>query len=186
MAGFLGAKDFGFLPASTGGGGGGGNTTSGKVCMISSGTSTIDTTDRYGYNAVFYQFTITDCTNYYSGNLVAVWNADTGSIEFTETSTSSIGNTAGVSFAFTMPQENVNLRVTVPSNQWKFSYTKTVIEDCCNSPLVSEVITTEDDIPIATESLPSQEIISNLGDFLVDNSGNIIVTAEITSEILIT
>jgi hypothetical protein len=184
MASFLGARDFGFISS---GGGGGGNSASGKICSIASGTTTIDTTDRFGYNAVFYSFAVYDCTNYYAGNLVAVWNATTGQLEFTETSTSSIGNTSGVSFSFTITGNDVNLVITVPSSSWKFSYVKNYLEDCCTSPYSPEAfIITEGGDPIVTEDTPSQQIINNLGDFLVDNLGNIIATNSITSENLIT
>jgi hypothetical protein len=163
-----------------------------KLCSIASGTSIIDTSERFGYNAVFYNFTITDCTNYYAGVLTAVWDALTGTITFTETSTSSIGNTSGVSFSFTITGNDVNLVVSVPSALWKFSFTKTVLEDCCTMPYFSGayIITEDGNSPpnerIVTEDLPSQEIINNLGDFLVDNLGNLIATNSITSENLIT
>jgi hypothetical protein len=180
----FGSRNTGFFWGKGGGSGGGGST---KICTIANGTSTIDTTDRFGYNAVFYSFSVYDCTNYYAGNLVAVWNPTTGQLEFTETSTSSIGDTSGVSFSFTITANDVNLVITVPSSSWKFSFIKNFLEDCCTSPYLSEAfIITEGGDPIVTEDLPSQEIINNLGDFLVDNLGNLIATNSITSENLIT
>jgi hypothetical protein len=131
-----------------------------------------------GYNTVIYNFSITDCTNYYAGTLVAVWNPTTAEIQFTETATSSIGDTSGVSFSFSISGNSVNLIVTVPTSSWKFSYTKSVLQDCCTNPYVSgQRITTEASDPIVTEDYPSEEIITNLGDFLVDNLGNIIITS---------
>ncbi len=177
-----------FLGKGAGGSGGGGGQ---KICVIANGTSAVDTTVRIGNNAVFYNFAIYDCTNYYAGTLVAVWSS--GQIEFTETTTSSIGNTAGVSFSFSFVGNTVTLNVTVPSSSWKFSYSKTILPDCCNStPYVSGayIITEDGNSPpnenIVTEDTPSQDIIDNLGNFLVDNLGNIIATNSITSENLIT
>jgi hypothetical protein len=183
MSSFLGARDFGFLPSAGGGSGGGGQ----KVCTIVSGTSIVDTSERFGYNSVFYNFAIYDCDNYYAGNLTAVWNPNTGVVQFNETSTNSIGNTAGVSISFTIVGNDVNLVITVPTSSWKISFKKTVLEDCCTIPYISGAfITTEAGNPLLTESLPSQNIVNNLGSFLVDNSGNLIVTSSITSENLIT
>lgn len=144
MAGFNSTGTFGF----TGGGGGGGSTPT-QVCSIASGTSTIDTTDIVGNNAVFYNFSVTDCTNYYAGNLVAVWDS-LGNIQFTETATPSIGSTAGVSFTFTSDPSNINLVITVPSGDWKVTFTKTTLTDCCSAPVF--FLTTESGDYITTES----------------------------------
>ncbi len=184
----FGSRNTGFFLGRSGGGSGGGST---KICTIANGTSTIDTTERFGYNAVFYSFSVYDCTNFYAGNLVAVWNPTTGQIEFTETTTNSIGNTSGVSFNFTITGNDVNLVITVPSSSWKFSYIKNILEDCCTTPYVSgALIITEDGNSPPNEEIitegGSEQIINNLGDFLVDNLGNLISTNFIASQNLIT
>jgi hypothetical protein len=177
--GFLGAKDFGFLPSGSGGGSSVVVIT--KKCSIPIGTSIVDTSAKLGYNSAFYNYTLYDCTNYVSGTLIAVWNPQTNQIQWSETTTNSIGNTtgyfltdnlgnfivdnlgnfitiAGVSFTFTIVGNAVNLNVIVPTTGWKMTYSKMIFEDCCTTPIVSGAF-------ITTES--SEDLITEGGDFLI-------------------
>jgi hypothetical protein len=151
MAGFNSTGTFGFS-----GGSGFGYPSPTKICTIASGTSVIDTSPRFGFNSAFYQFSVTDCTNYYAGNFVAVWDATTGQVQFTETSTSSIGSTTGVSLSFECDTDTANLIITVPTADWKFTFVKTILTDCCTDNV--------------------EFLITEIGDYLITESGLYLVT----------
>jgi len=151
----LGNTNLGF---SGSGGGGGSSPSSIKVCSIVSG-QTVDTTPRFGNNSVFYNFSISDCTNSYAGTLIANWQAASGLIQFNEINTNSIGDTTGVSFDFTVVGSVVNLIVNTPTSGWKMSYVKNVLQDCCSVPYTSGAM-----------------LITNSGNLITTESGEILIT----------
>ena len=141
--------------SGTSGGGGG---TSSKVCAITSGGDIIDTNDKIGFNSVFYNYSVYDCSNYVAGTLIAVWNPQSNAVEFSNTTTSSIGNTDAVTFAFQSVGNSINLVMYAPDNTWKYSFRKITLDDCCTVPYISGAF-------ILTQS--GSELITESGDFLI-------------------
>jgi hypothetical protein len=135
--------------------------TTAKICTIPLiGINIVDTTPKLGYNAAFYNFTISDCVNSYSGTLTVNWNGTTDEISWNETSTTPIGSilpptylvdnsgnfivdnngnfivvTDGIYLAFEIVSNDVNLIFYTDSVDWKISFSKIVLEDCCTSPI---------------------------------------------------
>ena len=162
----------------TGGSGGGGSMSFKKVCSIGTGTNIVDTSPKLGYNSAFYNYTIYDCTNSYSGVIAVNWNASTNQISWNETSTVPIGTIPGpvflvdnlgnfivdnlgnfivvtqpVSITFTIVGNDVNLILYANNSNWKISLSKILLEDCCTSPYISSAnIVTQSNQQLLTEN----------------------------------
>ncbi len=171
-------QGFGGTGGSGGGGGGGGSISFKKLCSIPAGFSVIDISPKLGYNSAFYNYTIYDCTNSYSGVIAVNWNPSTNQISWNETSTVPIGvipsgsflvdnlgnfivdnlgnfivTTQPVALSFTIVGNDVNLVLYANNTSWKASLSKILLEDCCTSPYVSSgLLTTQNNEPLLTES----------------------------------
>jgi len=176
--GAFGNTNQGFGGTGSGSGGGGGSISFIKLCSIGAGVNIVDTNPRLGYNSLFYDFTVYDCTNYLSGNIVVVWNPNTSQIQFTQTQTLPIGTipvdnylvdnsgnfivtnsgdfiltSYGLEFDFQIVGNSVNTILYTPNTNWKLNLQKTLFEDCCTTPVVSGAfITSQDNIDIITEN----------------------------------
>lgn len=74
------------------------------------------------YDGVFFDYVVKDGTNYRTGTVMVVANGT--NVEFTDTSTNDIGNTAGVSFTADIVGGLIRLKFTNTTGTWTF---KTVI-----------------------------------------------------------
>jgi hypothetical protein len=177
MASF-GNTNQGFGGTGGSGSGGGGSTTFIKLCSIGTGVNIVDTNPKLGYNSLFYDFTLYDCTNYVSGNIVVVWNPSTDQIQFSQTQTLPIGTipvnnflvdnlgnfivtnsgdfiltSYGLEFGFEIVGNSVNTILYTNNSSWKLNLQKTLFEDCCTTPVVSGAfIITENNNDIITEN----------------------------------
>jgi len=68
------------------------------------------------FNAAHFDYVINDGTNYRTGTVMSVWSP--GSVEFTDTSTNDIGNTAQASFAVDVVSGVTRLKFTNVSGTW--------------------------------------------------------------------
>jgi hypothetical protein len=68
------------------------------------------------FNSAFFDYTINDGTNYRAGTVMSVWSA--GGIEFTETSTADLGNTAQATFTVDILTGVARLRFSNTSGTW--------------------------------------------------------------------
>jgi len=68
------------------------------------------------YTAAFFDYVATNGVNARAGSVMAVWNG--ASIEFTDNSTSDIGNTTPVVLSVIINGSNIELIATVSSNNW--------------------------------------------------------------------
>ena len=73
------------------------------------------------FDAAHFDYVVKDGTNYRTGVVMAVW--DGSNVEFTDTSTNDIGNTAGVSFAVDISSGNVRLKITTDTGTWTLKTT---------------------------------------------------------------
>lgn len=177
MASF-GNTNQGFGGTGGSGGGGGGSISFKKVCTIGTGTNIVDTSPKLGYNSAFYNYTVSDCTNSYSGAIAVNWNGSTNQISWNETSTIPIGTIPGptylvdnlgnfvvdnlgnfivvyqpISIVFQIVGNDVNMILYTNNSGWKISISKILLEDCCTSPYVALAnITTQNNEPLLTES----------------------------------
>ena len=122
-----------------------------KVCTLASGTTTVDSSDRLGYTSATYNYVVSDCTNRRAGTITIVWDSFSN-LDWNEVSTVDIGDTSAVTFSVVISGNNVNLVGSLPSSDWKFSFSKVVLPDCCSIPYVSgSNITSESDQDLITE-----------------------------------
>jgi hypothetical protein len=68
------------------------------------------------YNAAYFDYTINDGTNYRAGTVMSVWNPST--IEYTETSTNDLGNTAQATFVVDVVSGIARLKFSNVSGTW--------------------------------------------------------------------
>ena len=84
--------------------------------MTASGTTSIYAIPTSGYTGAFFDYIINDGTNLRAGSIMSIWNGS--SINFTEVTTNSIGNTSAVTFSVILSGSNAVLRITSSSGTW--------------------------------------------------------------------
>lgn len=90
--------------------------------VTATGTTSIYAIPTSGYTGAFFDYIISDGTNLRAGNIMSIWNG--ASINFTEVTTNSIGNTSAVTFSVILSGGNAILRITSSSGTW---ITKTIV-----------------------------------------------------------
>ena len=85
---------------------------------IDTGTETVDSFADVEGKAVFWDYVAVSGANLRAGRIMAAWDAGTDAMIYSESSTSDIGDTSGVSFAVDINANNVRLRCTVTSDNW--------------------------------------------------------------------
>lgn len=83
---------------------------------VDTGTEVIDTFDNTLGTGAMWVVAINDGTNYRTSTVTATWDGTT--VEFTETSTTDIGDTSDVDVDVVINGGNVELRATTTSNNW--------------------------------------------------------------------
>jgi hypothetical protein len=76
------------------------------------GTTIVSTNATASYNSAFYNYYISSGSNARAGQIMSVWSGST--INYTEVTTTDIGNTNTASFAVTLATGNVRLSFTAP------------------------------------------------------------------------
>jgi hypothetical protein len=76
------------------------------------GTTIVSSYATASYNSAFYNYYISSGSNARAGNIMSVWSGST--INYTEVTTTDIGNTNTASFAVTLATGNVRLSFTAP------------------------------------------------------------------------
>ena len=87
--------------------------TSSIVTTTGAATTTISTQATGSYRSMFAKYTVSNSTNARAGEFMAVWNA--GNIQFTDTSTTDIGDTSALTLIATLTATNVELSTDVGS-----------------------------------------------------------------------
>jgi hypothetical protein len=90
--------------------------TSGTNSDVDSGTEVIAEVSTATYDAAFFDYVVKKENNYRAGTVMAVW--DGTNIEFTDTSTNDLGNTAEVLFSVDISSGQARLKATVSTNDW--------------------------------------------------------------------
>ena len=83
---------------------------------VDTGTETIATVAIADYDAAFFDYVIKNGTDLRAGTVFAVHNGT--SVEFTETSTSDLGNTSRVTLSVDISGADMRLRATATSDDW--------------------------------------------------------------------
>lgn len=98
--------------------------TSGSNIDVDAGTEVVATVSTGSYDAAFFDYVIKSGSNYRAGTVMAVWQAGTSNIEFTDTSTNDLGNTSDVVLSADLLTGTARLKATVTTNNW---YIKTAV-----------------------------------------------------------
>ena len=85
---------------------------------VDTGTEVIATVGTGSYDAAFFDYVVKKGSNYRAGTVMAVWEAGTTNVEFTDTSTNDLGNTTDVVFVVDILSATARLKAVVASNDW--------------------------------------------------------------------
>lgn len=87
-----------------------------NIDVDSAAVETVATVNTGSYSGAFFDYTCISGSNARAGTVMAIYNG--GSVEYTDNSTSDIGDTSGVTFSVDTLGANMRLRATVTSNDW--------------------------------------------------------------------
>jgi len=90
--------------------------TSGTNLDVDTGTEVIASVSSSLYDAAFFDYVVKKGANYRAGTVMSVW--DGTNVEFTDTSTNDLGNTAEVLFSVDILSGLTRLKATVSTNDW--------------------------------------------------------------------
>jgi len=88
----------------------------GSISSTSIGSNNLITRSTGSYTAAFYNYFIQNGTNARSGQVMAVWN--TGSVAFTDVSTTDIGNTSAVTASVAIVSGEVQFNLITNTSGW--------------------------------------------------------------------
>jgi trimeric autotransporter adhesin len=92
--------------------------TSGSNADVDTGTEVVATVQTGSYDAAFFDYVVKKGSSYRAGTVMAVWEAGTSNVEFTDTSTNDLGNTTDVVFVVDILSATARLKATVASDNW--------------------------------------------------------------------
>lgn len=81
------------------------------------GTTTIYSIPTSAYTGAFFEYTVNNGNNLRAGSIMSVWDSGT-TINYTETSTTDIGNTSPITFNMTVSSGLALLRTSATTNSW--------------------------------------------------------------------
>lgn len=93
---------------------------------VDTGTEVVDTFASGSGFSAFTRYVVYDGTNYRAGQLMSVWST-AGSIQYTDVSTADIGSTEGVLIFSEINGANIEVKATVPSNNWTVRVNSTLL-----------------------------------------------------------
>jgi len=76
------------------------------------------------YDGAWFDYTIISSSNMRAGSIMSIWEAGTANINFTETTTTDIGDTADIVISTVITGSEIALRVNTPTDKWKI---KTIV-----------------------------------------------------------
>jgi len=91
---------------------------SGSNTDVDTGTEVVATFPTGSYDAAHFDYVVKKSGNLRTGTVMVIWQSGTTNIEFTDTSTNDIGNTAEVVFTADTLSGNVRLLATVSTTDW--------------------------------------------------------------------
>lgn len=80
------------------------------------GTTNIYSIPTSAYTGGFFDYTVSDGTNLRAGNIMSIWSGST--VNYSETSTTDIGSTTGITFNMTVSGGNAILRASGTTTGW--------------------------------------------------------------------
>ncbi len=98
--------------------------TSGSNSDVDTGTEVVASVQTGSYDAAFFDYVVKKGVNYRAGTVIAVWEAGTSNVEFTDTSTNDLGNTNDIVFTVDIFTATARLKAIAATNDW---YIKTAV-----------------------------------------------------------
>jgi len=92
--------------------------TSATNADVDAGTEVVASVSTGSYDAAFFDYVIKKSGNYRVGTVMAVWDAGTTNVEFTDTSTNDLGNTTDIVLSVDILSATARLKATAASNDW--------------------------------------------------------------------
>jgi len=87
-----------------------------NIDVDSAAIETVATVNTGSHSGAFFDYTCISGSNARAGTVMAIYNG--GSVEYTDNSTSDIGDTSGVTFSVDTSGADMRLRATVTSDDW--------------------------------------------------------------------
>ena len=97
--------------------------TTNKVVLTASGNFTLSSLPTASYDGAFYDYTARSGSNARAGSIMAIWG-NGGTVNFTETTTTDFGSTAGLNLAVFVSGANMILTGSASTTAWTI---KTII-----------------------------------------------------------
>jgi hypothetical protein len=107
----------------------------GSSLNLDAGLRVIDTTLIDDASSVQYNYVLTDCDNYRSGQFVVTCNRT--EVEWYEVCTQDLGDTNGVIFSADTNSGLIRFKGFFPSNDWQVNFVKTMVPSFCTNPAPS-------------------------------------------------
>ena len=107
----------------------------GSSLNLDAGLRVIDTTLIADASSVQYNYVLTDCDNYRSGQFVVTCNRT--EVEWYEVCTQDLGDTNGVIFSADTNSGLIRFKGFFPSNDWQVNFVKTMVPSFCTNPAPS-------------------------------------------------
>lgn len=83
---------------------------------VNSGSTTLYSIPTSAYTGAFFEYTVNDGTNLRAGSIMSIWSGNT--VNYTETSTTDIGNTNPITFNMISSSGFASLRTSATTNSW--------------------------------------------------------------------
>lgn len=99
-------------------------TTSQIASTATTTNQSVYTISTSSYDGAWFDYTIISASNMRAGTVMSIWEAGTSNINFTETTTTDIGDTSGVVISAVITGSEAALQVNTPTSDWKI---KTII-----------------------------------------------------------
>ena len=91
---------------------------SGSNTDVDTGTEVVATVSTGSYDSAFFDYVVKKGSNLRTGTVMAVWEAGTSNVEYTDTSTNDIGNTTDIVFSVDLLTATARLKATAASDNW--------------------------------------------------------------------
>ena len=100
------------------------HTTSQISSTATAANQSVYTLSTSSYDGAWFDYTIISASNMRAGTVMSIWEAGTSNINFTETTTTDIGDTSGVEISAVITGSEAAFRVNTSTPSWKI---KTIV-----------------------------------------------------------
>ena len=99
--------------------------TTAKINSTTANTQSVISLSTSSYDAAFFDYVVTSASNMRAGNVMSVWGAAGAGIQFTETTTTDIGDTSNIQLIVNVSQSKAHLQTICASAGWTI---KTIVK----------------------------------------------------------